>query len=173
MKKTLTIIMLCGVISGYAQNTPHYAASTKTWTFGRQTWSDVIHFPECYKTSLTESYADPQCRRYTLGGKHYYYYNWPYVDMSKSWMCPSPWRMPTKEDFQELINNVKRIDLKVKWGLGGFADGQSLVNKDYGFNLWSATDYDRYAAWYYSNDKFGTNLTIAKNKRGMQIRCVK
>jgi hypothetical protein len=36
MKKLLTIVMLFGVMGGYAQNTPNYATSTQTWVFGTQ-----------------------------------------------------------------------------------------------------------------------------------------
>jgi hypothetical protein len=45
MKKTLTItiIMLCGIVCGYTQNTPLHAASIRTWNFGNLTWSDAIH----------------------------------------------------------------------------------------------------------------------------------
>jgi hypothetical protein len=68
MKKSLTIIMLCGFISCYAQNTPPYAASAQTWTFGNQTWSDAIHMPGCNKESLIDLY-DPDCCSYTTDGK--------------------------------------------------------------------------------------------------------
>jgi hypothetical protein len=41
-------------LAGYAQTTPRYAASTQTWTFGEQIWSDAIHIPECNKTDFIE-----------------------------------------------------------------------------------------------------------------------
>jgi hypothetical protein len=66
-EKKITIIMLCGVISGYAQNTPRYAASTTTWKYGEQTWSDAIQVPECDKEDF-EASSTPQCRSYTKDG---------------------------------------------------------------------------------------------------------
>jgi hypothetical protein len=48
MKTIFVLIMLCGICYGYAQ-TPPYAASTKTWQFGEQLWSDAIHEPLCNK----------------------------------------------------------------------------------------------------------------------------
>lgn len=42
MKKFLTLIMLCGVICSYAQNTPTYAASTHNGVLGGLTGRDAI-----------------------------------------------------------------------------------------------------------------------------------
>ena len=95
MKTIVTIIMLCGVLGGYAQTTPPYAASTKTWTFGEQTWSDAIHIPECNKSSFTERYYETQCRSYTQGANTWYYYNWLYVNKHAARLCHSPWRVPS------------------------------------------------------------------------------
>jgi hypothetical protein len=78
---------------------PQYAASTKTWTVKSQIWSDVINVPECDHDAFTNSNTDPYCRSYTTNGKKYYYYNWPYVDKNQNTLCPSPWRVPTVDDF--------------------------------------------------------------------------
>jgi uncharacterized protein (TIGR02145 family) len=77
---------------------PQYAASTKTWTVGSQIWSDVINDPACNDVTLVQSYADPYCRRYT-NGTTWFYYNWPYVIANENRLCPSPWHVPTKDDF--------------------------------------------------------------------------
>ncbi|MDR2358676.1 MAG: fibrobacter succinogenes major paralogous domain-containing protein [Prevotellaceae bacterium] len=108
MKTLLTILMLCGVCCGYAQNTPPHAASTETWTVGKQTWSDAIHMPECNKETFELSLTAPQCRSYTtLLDMKYYYYNWPYVKASAAKLCPSPWRVPSYDDFKKLSDASK------------------------------------------------------------------
>jgi hypothetical protein len=66
MKKILIILMLCGVCYSYAQDTPRYAASTKTWVFGYQIWSDAIQIPSCNKSSFKVSFTEPDCRSYTF-----------------------------------------------------------------------------------------------------------
>jgi hypothetical protein len=68
MKKLITLIMLCGLVSAYAQNTPPHAASTATWVIGDQTWSDAIHIPACDKKDFKESETAPRCRSYTSAG---------------------------------------------------------------------------------------------------------
>jgi hypothetical protein len=78
---------------------PQYAASTKTWTVGSQIWSDVINIPECDHDAFTNSNTDPYCRSYTTNGKKYYYYNWPYVNANNKTLCPSPWRVPSGDDY--------------------------------------------------------------------------
>jgi hypothetical protein len=75
MKKnlTITIIMLCGIVCGYTQNTPLHTASLRTWNFGNLTWSDAIHIPKCKKVGVIKSLTRPECRSYTVNGKTMYY----------------------------------------------------------------------------------------------------
>jgi uncharacterized protein (TIGR02145 family) len=81
---------------------PRYAASTQVWTVGSQIWSDVINIPACNHDAFTNSNTDPYCRSYTMDGKKWFYYNWTYVNENKNTLCPSPWRVPTLDDFQSL-----------------------------------------------------------------------
>jgi hypothetical protein len=120
MKTLLTIIMLCGVCYGYAQNTPPYAVNTKTWTFGAQTWSNDIMMP-------TDS-----PKGYTSG------FTWAYVKANLSKMCPSPWRAPTLRDFKNLAATV-RAEILVRHEWYGFiaADGNILA---FGSGWWTTTD---------------------------------
>jgi hypothetical protein len=97
MKKLLTIIMLCGVCYGYAQDTPPYAASTKTWVVEgddgvTRIWSDYINMPECNK----EGDKNDPCHR---GQGIFYSYNEKYIKKRKKEMCPLPWRIPTTKDY--------------------------------------------------------------------------
>jgi hypothetical protein len=97
MKKILTIIMLCGVCYGYAQDTPPYAASTKTWVIEdddgvTRTWSDYINMPECNK----EGGMYDTCHR---ADGIYYSYSSKYVKSHANQLCPTPWRLHTHDDY--------------------------------------------------------------------------
>lgn len=174
-------MMLCGVICGYAQNTPPFSASTETWTFGDQTWSDAIQISECNKTSFTNTPTNPQCRNYTYEGKTFYYYNWAYVNTNAIILCPSPWRVPTEADFKTLVadlrgnTNVKSkiAAVRAAWGTGGFAyDGYDILSETTA-NYWSSTETGRRGAsqlYIWSSE---TNETFQNKDCGMQVRCVK
>jgi hypothetical protein len=57
MKRIILLALFAAAMAvcGYTQNTPPHAASAKTWTVGEQTWSDVIHMPECNKEIFKEA----------------------------------------------------------------------------------------------------------------------
>jgi hypothetical protein len=86
MKELLTIIMLCGVCYGYAQDTPPYAASTQTWEVeaddATYIWSDYINLPECNKPDGKD------CNR---GEGIYNEYSWKFLQKNAGKLCPDPW----------------------------------------------------------------------------------
>jgi hypothetical protein len=96
---------------GYVAVPPH-AASSKTWKFGNQTWSDVIQIPECNKETFEASYTTPQC--YCNSG---YLYNWVYVNTNAYTLCPNPWRVPSDSDLRALIATVPYQELVEHWSL--------------------------------------------------------
>jgi hypothetical protein len=100
--------------------TPPYAASTMTWTFGDQTWSDAIHCPECNKESFADSDTDPQCRSYTADGNTWYYYNRPYVALNAETLCPAPWHIPTNDEYLSLLSGAKDAAAYAGWRSGGY-----------------------------------------------------
>jgi hypothetical protein len=155
MKKKFTLVIFAAAMifascskenypqesEGTTSDPPTYAASTQTWVFGEQTWSDAIHIPDCNKADFdggTEENPKPDCHSYTYEGNTYYYYSWPYVDAHKSTMCPSPWRVPAEADFHLLYNHADRFELIGMWGAGApaFSDGRKF------FLLWSTTETD-------------------------------
>jgi hypothetical protein len=154
---------------------PPYAATTQTWTFGNQTWSDAIQMPDCNKEDFEDSYTDPQCRSYTENGKTWYYYNWPYVNANKTTMCPDPWRVPTKEDFDVLVSNTTSSTLIDAWGYGGGARGSSMYDVNSYADYWSSTvDSDNTNYAYFSYYTIGSLYVTYDNKyHGFQVRCVK
>jgi hypothetical protein len=162
-------------VSGYAQDTPPYAASTHTWVFGEQTWSDVIHMPRCNKEDFTNSYTSLQCRSYTEGGNTWYYYNWAYVDANKDALCPSPWRVPSRSDMDALMSATNYSTLIGVWGYGGYALDNFISDENSYTYYWSSTKGSRNInfAYYlfYCNDSL---LVLVYDKRlGYQVRCVK
>jgi hypothetical protein len=151
MKKIFTLILVAAAVFAGCSNHVYYqvldtypdippqAASSKAWVFGDQTWSDAIHVPECHKETFEDSYTNPQCRSYKTTyyyHKTYYYYNWPYVDANATNLCPSPWRVPSKGDFETLTLNFSAAILCAEWGYGG---SSSLTGVDTHASYWAST----------------------------------
>jgi hypothetical protein len=157
------------------RDTPPYAASAQTWTFGNQTWSDAIRCPECNKETFERSSnLDPLCRSYTADGKTWYYYNFDYVYFNKSALCPSPWRVPAKEDFETLVGNTDNSTLINAWGYGGLAYKSFVTYMGSAF-YWSSTEYIGSQVFYltYSSGYGDLGVSVTYGEYGHQIRCVK
>jgi uncharacterized protein (TIGR02145 family) len=192
MKKILTIIMFCGIIGGYAQNTPPYAASTQTWVIEgndiSQTWSDHINVPACDKTNFnggTTEAPRADCRN---NPGYYYLYSWSYVNENAATLCPAPWRVPTKDDFIALDkalggtgdttekNVLQASKYSTVWGgvYGGFADRSSVNFAGSLAYYWSAVVNNSTA----HSLRFTTEGHITAQKSNYQnfgylLRCVK
>jgi hypothetical protein len=159
-------------------STPPHAASTRTWTFGDQTWSDAIHMPDCNKTSYSDSYGDnsgiPQCRSYTSGGDTFYYYNWMYLNQNEAALCPSPWRAPTSDDFRILARKADAVALSSAWGFGGYAVGVSVRKAGTHAFYWAANErrFDT-GAWRFFYNSHRRYVESFRKYYGHQVRCVK
>jgi hypothetical protein len=169
LKKILTVTQAAQPV------TPRYAASTQTWTFGDQTWSDAIQMPDCNKETFEKTDTDPQCRSYTAGSNTWYYYNWPYVNQHAALLCPLPWRVSTKGDFAELNDNTGANSLIAAWSYGGYTDGSSMENVSSDANYWSSSEYSRNLnyAYYLYYDSGELRLEYVNKNYGLQVRCVK
>ena len=154
---------------------PSYAASNKIWTIGDQVWSDAIRIPDCNKTSFEHSETDPQCRSYTEGSNTWYYYNWPYVNVYASRLCPSPWRVPTRDDFEYLVGHTSNKQLVDRWGYGGHALSTSVYSAGSEAFYWSTTELSTDLAYLLYFDSSGSVLAqgTASKRLGFQVRCVK
>jgi hypothetical protein len=188
MKKVFTLMIAAAIVfAGCSRDdddvdndndnkTPPHAASTQTWTFGEQTWSDLIQMPDCNKADFdggTPDESKPDGRSYTYKGKTYYYYSWPYVDANKATMCPSPWRVPTEQDLETFSNNVSAAMVINAWELSGYAMGSSMYSVGMNSNFWSSTETDNSTAVYQSFGR-GSRPTDYDNKHlGFHVRCVK
>jgi hypothetical protein len=152
---------------------PTYAASARVWTFGSSplVWSDAIHVPEANKSDFT---TGPQCRSYTEGANTWYYYSWNYMNANSSTLCPSPWRVPSRDDFQALVDATNSETLTSEWGYGGRVLGSSMYNVDSRANYWSSTESTYGGAYYLSYGSDDLNSTSSTGKAyGQQVRCVK
>jgi uncharacterized protein (TIGR02145 family) len=159
--------------------TPPQAASTRTWTFGDQTWSDAIQVQECNKADFIESESVPDCRSYAdpESGKTFYYYNWPYVRANAAHMCQANWRVPARTDFEELAASVDGATFGAAWGgvYGGIAYSSSVEYTGSGAYYWSSTvGSSNTNRAYYLNYYSGTLFVSGTFKYyGFQVRCVK
>jgi hypothetical protein len=155
--------------------TPSGAASTQTWIFGSQTWSDrVVVAPSgCASvTTLSETSYPPA--QYKISSNRYYY-NWTCVNTASTQLCPSPWRVPTRDDFNTLGNNATGSTLGSAWGYGGYAAGNNIYATDsYGY-YWSSTELGGGNAYYFCHLTSSTLTTTAPANQvfGYQVRCVK
>jgi hypothetical protein len=161
---------------------PPYAASTQTWTFGNSSliWSDVIHIPNCNNPFDDSSLDEPKCCSYAVDETTwYYYYNWPYVNTNKDELCPSPWRVPTKGDFETLVSVVPYSVLWELWPAAGRAAADEIKDQGLFFAYWSSTrdssdpNYG-YQAWHLLcafNERY--QLGSSGVYTGFEVRCVK
>ena len=154
---------------------PPCAASRQTWTVGKQVWSDVIHLPECNKRDFMNSDTSPQCCCKSSDTIRYYY-NWIAVKKHATQMCPHPWRVPAKQDFDLLARSTTGKAPAYAWRHGGNVNFGAVVREEYG-QYWSLTELNAN-----SNDNgayllscHADNLhTVADFKRiGRQVRCVR
>jgi hypothetical protein len=158
--------------------TPPNAASTQTWTFegSNLIWSAPIQISECNKDDFSDSSTEPRCRSYLHNGTTlYYYYNWPYVNTNKATMCPEPWRVPNKTDFDELIAHTTKETLRQLWTPTGFVEG-SKTPDGIGNNgrMWSATDVpesaNAYRLWF---DTAKIEIAASGKRYALEVRCVR
>ena len=138
MKKYLFLIMIVAaaiVFAGCDKNTPDvyeaddapsYAASKTVWQFGNRTWSDAIQMPECDKKKFTMTFDSPECRSHVAGTTQWFYYNWQFMNVYRKNLCPHPWRLPTRDDVDALIDATNSAVLAAEWGLSGYAHYETV-----------------------------------------------
>jgi hypothetical protein len=169
---SLTFLLITGRCNANDEYPPH-AASTQTWRFGHQVWSNAILIPECNKADFTRDNDTPDCRSYTSGSATMHYYNWAYVHAHKNTLCPAPWRVPTKNDLEVLTEQTTLNTLVKAWGYGGLAFGNSIIDADSSAYYWSSTTNGSNHA--YTLDYLSGYLIVNFTFRsyGFQVRCVR
>jgi hypothetical protein len=156
-------------------NLPH-GAGTQTWTFGEQTWSGALRLdvPGCALviTLSAEYNPPPQYKNANTG--YGYYYNWTCVRDYAATLCPSPWRVPNKEDMQTLVNNATTAILSSSWGYGGHASGNFITGLDSYGRYWSSTESSTFYAYrLYYGSSGSPSVNSVNKENGFQVRCVK
>jgi uncharacterized protein (TIGR02145 family) len=176
--------------SGTITVVPHtlYTASTQTWTFGSQTWTDRVEttaLPCSVSTAdISEmSYSAPEYK--AIDGR--YYYNFSCVINNSEAMCPSPWRVPTKDDLdllQTIIHsgNGTYFICTAQTCSGYYVCQACSIEEGAAYAyLWSTT----YAACQGSgscayafdmrglHEGTGTNVRALVTSSGFPVRCVK
>jgi uncharacterized protein (TIGR02145 family) len=178
-------------------DTPPHAASDKTWVIEsadgsiKQTWSDAIQIPECNKEDYDGGNWDApkaDCRSYTHEGNTYYYYSWPYVVANLSLLCPSPWRVPTREHHEDLykafggdgsvVYDCAHVENKFihEWGgsYGGWCHANtSVIGAGWDAVYWTLTEAIEYSAGSLCFGACSYAPRCDTNKDyGIQVRCV-
>jgi uncharacterized protein (TIGR02145 family) len=175
---------------------PPGAASTQTWVIGTQTWSAPLQKAQSGCTAATDlGTTNPPTTAYYRSSGLYsdsgYLYNWKCVSEQAANLCPSPWRVPAKDDFVTLDkafggsgSNRSGVDQSwittnyvTTWGgvYGGHAYSTSVNYTGSEAYYWSSSEYTTTNA---SNVNFSTSGLVYPQYnygkyRGFQVRCVK
>lgn len=184
---------------GNPNGAPTYAISTETWEIEsddktiKQEWSDYIEYDGGNKVlSGTISTFNGDYRDAAPGYRGYLY-SWHYVTDHSDKLCPSPWRVPTKDDLINLDkalggtgeNVVNNLDLQAKynekWKLsfGGHvkADGSLKYQGAYHY-IWTTTSFDVEKAFYQLITQTGNispqaNTSSTGKTGGRPVRCIR
>jgi uncharacterized protein (TIGR02145 family) len=171
---------------------PTHAASDQLWLIENeaksihQIWSDAIVIPACNKTDFDGENAD--CR--DNPGYAGYLYSGYYINEYEAVLCPTPWRVPSKDDFIDLDkalggNGEYRVDSPDfvttqyidAWGgdYGGVAYGGSFFFQGEYAAYWSRTLFDANDSYELMFETDGTVYPSTEQMRlfGLQARCVR
>jgi hypothetical protein len=152
---------------------PPYAASTQTWVYGSQIWSDRIVATPSNCTQTDNLSTSNEYKVYD--GR--YYYSWTCAYNNRNDFCPSPWRLPSLSDFRALNTNGLSFSLTLvdAWGYGGYAYGSSMYDVNSYAPYWSSTEDASNSGYAYGLWLFRVDLgvTVASKYNGQQVRCVK
>ena len=123
-------------------------------------------------------------------------YNWYAVNDPRG-LCPKGWRVPTKEDWQELINYLGGNEqagayLKHSSGWGGDGNGNNMssfaglpggyrgydgisYSGGYMARWWSASEHSTYFAYGFdiNYDQKSINPSTGYKQDGFSVRCIK
>jgi uncharacterized protein (TIGR02145 family) len=170
-----------GTITVIAVPPPPDAASTRTWVFGSQTWSDriVANPSNCTLVdNITTKEPLPALYRAYEGQ---YYYNWICVAAEGPIsLCPADmgWRVPTQADFSALCNYLGGMGqlqydvLVAEWGFTGSALNTDVSGWNTTGAYWSTSTSGSYGVYMYYG--YG-GVTVNANSKaiGRAVRCVK
>jgi hypothetical protein len=118
----------------------------------------------------------PDC----ASGNGFHWFSWCLVTQYAHQLCPSPWRVPNKDDFCTITNgsaencNGRAGDWRMRWGdnYAGLIIGNQLAQETRG-TVWHIEETSRTqgAVFYFYVDTVAPYVTSDKN-RGQMLRCV-
>jgi uncharacterized protein (TIGR02145 family) len=170
-------------------------AGTQTWTCDHRTWSGAISY-DVYGCTGTADFGNsnpPGAAYYRSSGLYAgsgYLYNWKCVHEKSATLCPSPWRVPAKDDFIALDqclggSGSNRTGVSQSWitenyidRWGGLFGGMGYRNAIYDGGscayYWSSTYSGTYAddLYFCADGKVGPR-DYHGQYYGMQLRCVR
>jgi uncharacterized protein (TIGR02145 family) len=174
---------------------PPGAASTQTWVVDSQTWSAPLMKMQagCAETTDLGTTNPPTVAYYRSNGLYRgsgYLYNRKCVNDYATQLCPSPWRVPTREDFINLDlafggdgssrdedPSYVLTNYVIAWGVAfsGLAYGTTLEYVGTNAYYWSADALSLYNAYYLRFTTGGNVSPVSLNNHlyGFQVRCVK
>jgi uncharacterized protein (TIGR02145 family) len=159
--------------------TPPNVASTQTWVFGDQTWSDrIVAIPSnCTRTESLTTSDNPTAEFREYDNR--YYYSWSCVNAAQATLCPSPWRVPSQSDFRTLVSYLggntqsARDAIIAAWGTGGIVNGSTIEGMSTNALYWSSEQYDTQYAWHLQCWSGNLYVSAIRKYYGLQVRCVK
>jgi len=118
---------------------------------------------------------------------HGYLYDWDTIMNNGKNICPSGWHIPTKEEFETLLDNLgkekKRYNNIGDRGISGFDalfggwrsnDGE-YHNIEKNAYFWTISEIDATDAWSLNVNKYYEQVSLKESykKFGYSIRCIK
>ncbi len=110
-----------------------------------------------------------------------YLYNW---ETAKN-VCPIGWHLPSKEEFETLLQNVGNGNFNTAYkelipsGTSGFSLLEAGLHSNLGFSLnegsafWSCTEKNKIKAWILYTINASTTLNASYKSCGYYVRCIK
>jgi len=187
-KKTIILLAAINIISfmSLAQSItvsetmtdPRDGKTYKTVQIGNQNWlaENLAYKPDSGNYRTYDNKPD----NVNLYG---YLYEWDIATQ----VCPVGWHLPTKDDFEQLLNNYPQLTgealattlltagtSRFEALFAGYCNGNAeFKSKDSETYFWSSTTRFSNAAWRFSINANNAEIGIAYRNCGFSVRCIK
>ena len=153
---------------------PNPPNSSGTWSCGTQIWSGALRNPaSCTSTSSLSTSSSPPAQYRDYSSSYGFYYNWTCVNTYATTLCPSPWRVPERSDFVELISCTSGSTLSTAWGLPGICYSNTRYDNDKRGLFWSSTGSTAGLAYSFDYSTSYIKTITDGREYGFNVRCVR